>query len=116
MSTSITREQLQAKLASATRPILIEALPAKYYLEGHLPGAIHLPHDRVRQLAPELLPDKAVEIVTYCASETCQNSHIAADTLKAMGYASVIVYAGGKKDWAEAGLALEGGGIVARAA
>ena len=116
MSTVITREQLQAKLASATPPALIEALPAKYYLEGHLPGAVHLPHDRVRQLGPAALPDKTREIVAYCASATCQNSHIAADTLRAMGYARVTVYAGGKKDWVEAGLELEAGGQVAQAA
>jgi len=106
MST-IDRDTLRARLASASPPTLVEALPEKYYAEGHLPGALHLPHERVRELAPALLPDKGAEIVAYCASPTCRNSHIAADTLKAMGYARVLVYEGGKKDWVEAGLPLE---------
>ena len=100
----IDRNTLQAKLGQVT---LAEALPEKYYRDGHLPGAKHLPHDQVRQLAPAVLPDKGAEIVVYCASRTCQNSHIAAKVLEQMGYANVAVYAGGKQDWQEAGLALE---------
>ena len=53
------------------------------------------------------MPDKAAEVVVYCASATCQNSHIAARILEQAGYASVAVYAGGKQDWSEAGGALE---------
>ena len=88
----------------------IEALPEKYYGDGHLPGAIHLPHDQVRALAVERLPDKGAFIVVYCANEPCQNSRIAAHTLVAMGYTNVNEYAEGKKDWIEAGLALEKSG------
>ena len=54
-----------------------------------------------------MLPDMGAEIVVYCASSTCQNSHIAARTLQSLGYRDVAVYAGGKQDWSEAGLALE---------
>ena len=107
MSKLITREQLQQRLASATHPILVEALPEKYYRDGHLPGALHLPHTQVAELAAGLLPDRDAEIVTYCASATCQNSHIAARVLEQRGYTNVSVYAGGKQDWTEAGLALE---------
>ena len=49
-------------------PILVEALAEQYYRERHLPGALHLPHDQVKELAVSLLPDKQAEIVTYCAS------------------------------------------------
>jgi rhodanese-related sulfurtransferase len=106
----IDRSTLQQRLDRVT---LAEALPEKHYRDGHLPGAKHLPHDRVRELAPGLLPDKAAEIVVYCASATCQNSHIAAKVLAQLGYANVAVYAGGKQDWQEAGLPLERGEPVA---
>ena len=105
----IDRHTLQARLG---RAILVEALPEKYYRDGHLPGARHLPHDRARALASAVLPDKNAEIVVYCASATCQNSHIAARVLEQMGYADVAVYPGGKQDWQEAGLALEAGAPV----
>jgi rhodanese-related sulfurtransferase len=116
MNRTISRQDLQAKLQGGQPPVLIEALPERYYLEGHLPGAVHLPHDRVRELAPGLLPDRSASIVAYCASATCQNSHIAADTLRAMGYSDVSVFAGGKQDWVEAGLALETGRAASKAA
>ncbi len=103
----ISREQLQARLAGSRRPIVVEALPEMYYRKGHLPGALHMPHDRVDTLAPAILPDKNAEIVVYCASAQCQNSHIAAHRLSVLGYTDVAVYAGGKKDWEAAGLPFE---------
>ena len=107
MTKLITREELRQRLSSANRPTLVEALPEKYYRDGHLPGALHLPHAEVAERAPALLPDRDAEIVVYCASATCQNSHIAAKLLEQRGYARVAVYAGGKQDWTEAGLELE---------
>jgi rhodanese-related sulfurtransferase len=100
----IDRNALQQKLNGVT---LVEALPEKYWRDWHLPGAKHLPHDQVPQLAPSVLPDKNAEIVVYCASATCQNSSIAARMLEQHGYTNVAVYAGGKQDWQDAGLPVE---------
>ena len=116
MNRTISRQSLHAMIESGRPPMIVEALGEGYYVKGHLPGAINIPHDQVRALAPELLPDKSAAIVTYCASATCQNSHIAADTLRAMGYTNVSVYVEGKQDWADAGLPLETGKPATRAA
>ena len=113
MTKLITREDLQQRLASSNPPIVVEALPEKYYREGHLPGALHLPHTEVAERAPALLADKQAAIVVYCASATCRNSHVAANLLEQRGYTDVAVYAGGKLDWTEAGLALERDAIAA---
>jgi rhodanese-related sulfurtransferase len=107
MTKLIDRETLVRKLQNAARPVLVEALPEKHWRDWHLPGARHLPHDRVAALASTVLPDKSAEIVVYCASTTCQNSHIAARHLEQLGYATVTVYAGGKQDWHDAGLPVE---------
>lgn len=109
MTRTISREDLNARIAAGRPVVLVEALPENYYLKEHLPGAINMPHDRTRELAPRVIPDKGAEIVTYCASATCQNSHIAAETLSAMGYTNVSVYVGGKQDWLAAGLPVEKG-------
>ncbi|HKB81672.1 MAG TPA: rhodanese-like domain-containing protein [Burkholderiales bacterium] len=109
MSKVISREELRIKLSSANGPALVEALPEKYYVAKHLPGALHLPHDQVDALAAAMLPDKAAPIVVYCANRQCQNSHIAAHRLSALGYTDVAVYAAGKQDWEEAGLPFESG-------
>jgi rhodanese-related sulfurtransferase len=107
MSKLIDRATLQARLAGGTSPILIEALPEKYYHDWHLPGARHMPHDQVEALAPRVVPDKTAPIVVYCASQSCQNSHIAAARLTQLGYTDVAVYAGGKADWQSAELPIE---------
>jgi rhodanese-related sulfurtransferase len=107
MFRTIKREEIQQHLQNKTPMTLIEALPEKYYRDGHLPGAIQLGHDQIRQRAGDVLPDKNAFIVTYCANTPCQNSGIAARTLDAMGYTNVAEYVEGKQDWVEAGLTLE---------
>ena len=113
MVKTIDREELSRKLAGANPPLLAEALPEKYYRDWHLPGARHLPHDEVDRLAAGVLPDKSAEIVVYCASRSCRNSHIAAAKLAQLGYENVAVYAGDKQEWSEAGLAVERGEALA---
>lgn len=104
---TLTRNEVQNKLSNREPVTLLEALPARYYRDGHLPGALHMPHDQVDALAARLLPDKSAEIVVYCASNTCQNSTVAARRLAQLGYTNVAVYPGGKAEWQDAGLPLE---------
>lgn len=106
---TVTRLELINKLLVGPRPILVEALPERYYRAGHLPGALNLNHDTVKAAAPALLPDRDAEIVVYCSNEACQNSAIAAVQLIAMGYRNVAVFKAGKQGWQDAGLTLEEG-------
>ena len=111
-NTPITRTEL-SDLIDAGAVTVVEALPAAYYDQGHLPGAINIPHTEVRDLAPSLLPDKDAQIVVYCANEPCANSGIATHVLTKLGYTNVRDYAEGKADWVEGGLALEQAAPVA---
>jgi rhodanese-related sulfurtransferase len=104
MKTRITRDDLRRRLDTGTPTLLFEALPEKYYRDGHLPGARQIDYENVRNHASALAPDKSATIVVYCASSTCRNSDIAANQFDALGYADVRVYAEGKQDWSEAGL------------
>ena len=56
-----------------------------------------------------LPPDKAAEIVVYCANGPCRNSGLAARRLAEIGYTNVHDYDAGKADWIEAGLPVERG-------
>ena len=115
MVATISREELKEKIDRGDDFLLVETLAPEYFRHTHLPGAINLPPDRVRELAPKLLPDKAAEIVVYCANLPCQNSEIAADRLTELGYTNVQEYAEGKQDWIDAGFPTENG-LPARAA
>jgi rhodanese-related sulfurtransferase len=66
----INRDQLKAKIDRGERFQLVETLSEPAFQKAHLPGAIHLPPDRLRELAPQVLPDKGAEIVVYCANPT----------------------------------------------
>ncbi len=111
MTETITRAALREKLTNGRKPVLVEALPAKYYQEAHLPGALNIPHDAIDALAPGLLTDKSAEIVVYCAGATCKNSDIAAERLAALGYRNVRTYTDGKADWIAAGLPVDSGAV-----
>ena len=69
MVRTISREELQNKITRGDKFQLVETLPQVAYEHAHLPGAINLPPDRVKDAAT-LLPDKTAEIVVYCSSPT----------------------------------------------
>jgi hypothetical protein len=67
MVATISREDLQSKLDRGDDFFLVETLSEEQYRHTHLPGAVNLPPDAVRESAPELLPNKDADIVVYCA-------------------------------------------------
>lgn len=99
----ITEAELVARLASDDPPVVAEILGPESFASGHLPGAVNLPLEGLTENATRLLPDKGADIVVYCASATCQNSHIAERKLRSLGYRNVRVFAGGKAAWKDAG-------------
>ena len=109
MTRAITRDEIKRRLDHEGSVVLVEALPEKYFVDAHLPGAIRINHDEVAAKAPSLLPDRHASVIVYCASAACQNSGKAARTLEDMGYANVLVYEGGKEDWMAGGLPTEAG-------
>jgi rhodanese-related sulfurtransferase len=107
----ITRDQLWQKIEAGDELVLIDALAPMSYAHSHLPGAINLPPEWVDERGPRRIPDLDAEIVVYCASATCDSSVEVGNRLVELGYRNVQHYVGGKKDWVEAGLPLEGGGV-----
>jgi rhodanese-related sulfurtransferase len=107
----ISRESLCQKIERGDEFVLVDALAPISYAAAHLPGAISIPPDDVTARAKRRIPDRNTEIVVYCASETCDSSVVVAYKLIELGYRNVLHYAGGKRDWVEAGLPLEGGRV-----
>lgn len=103
----ISRDELQEKIQEGDDFELVEVLASEEYEKFHLPGAINIPGDEIREQAPQRIPDKDREIVVYCASPACQASPRAAKLLTDMGYTNVKDYAGGKQHWREGGLPVD---------
>jgi len=67
MDATISTKDLKAKLEKK-EITLVETLAPERYQEAHIPGALNIPPERIRELAPQLLPQKNAEIVTYCTN------------------------------------------------
>jgi rhodanese-related sulfurtransferase len=111
----ITHDDLAALLNRRTGVVVAEVLPESSWSAAHIPSAIHMPLAEVEAVAARVLTNKDTDVVLYCASETCQNSHIAARKLADLGYTHVHVFAGGKAAWKAAGLPLETNNVDAAA-
>jgi rhodanese-related sulfurtransferase len=68
MEHTISTEDLKTKLDRKSSVKVVETLAPKRYGEAHIPGALNIPPEQIKDLAPKLLPNKDVEIVTYCAN------------------------------------------------
>jgi phage shock protein E len=68
-------------------PVIIDVRTDEEYSQGHIEGALHMPHDRIGSLIGEQISDKDTPIVVYCRSG--RRSQIAAETLADKGYTEV---------------------------
>jgi rhodanese-related sulfurtransferase len=68
MKGTITTDDLKSKLDQKQGITVVETLAPERYREAHIPGALNIPPERIQELAPQLLPDKDAEIVTYCTN------------------------------------------------
>jgi rhodanese-related sulfurtransferase len=68
MEGTISTRDLKAKLDRKQKISVVETLAPERFREAHIPGALNIPPERVKELAPQLLPNKDAEIVTYCAN------------------------------------------------
>lgn len=67
MENTVSTDNLRAKLEQK-RVTVVETLASERYREAHIPGALNIPPERINELAPQLLPNKDAEIVTYCTN------------------------------------------------
>jgi rhodanese-related sulfurtransferase len=107
----IDRDSLWAKIQSGTELVVVDALSPISFAGAHLPGAINISPQSVDELAQRRIPDLDTEVVVYCANPDCDSSVEVAERLITLGYRNVRHYAGGKEEWREAGLPLEGGRV-----
>jgi len=67
MDRTVSTKDLKAKL-DRREITLVETLAPERYREAHIPGAVNIPPEQIKELAPQLLPSKDKEIVTYCTN------------------------------------------------
>jgi phage shock protein E len=74
--------------AAQLSTIIIDVRTEAEWKDGHLEGAILIPHERIEELIKSAVPDKNAKIYLYCRSG--RRTGIAFDVLKKAGYEDLI--------------------------
>lgn len=85
--------------------VLIDARSHELYDQGHVPGAISLPHGKIIASKLKAYPEETM-FVTYCAGPHCNGAARAALRLAELGR-PVKIMAGGITGWIDEGYSLE---------
>lgn len=93
---NITAQQAKEIMDTQNGYVILDVRAQSEYDEGHIPGAVVIPHDQVKEKAEEILLDKDQLILVYCRSG--RRSKMAADDLVALGYTNIKEF-GGILDW-----------------
>ena len=93
---NITAEQAKEIMDSQEDYIILDTRAQEEYDEGHIPGAILIPHDEITEKAESVLRDKDQLILVYCRSG--RRSKLAAADLVKLGYTNIKEF-GGIIDW-----------------
>jgi polyisoprenoid-binding protein YceI len=111
MSTTISSQELNERLAAGERLFLVDVLPSEVYACQHLPGAVNACVYAMVFLTgvAEVAPDRNSPLVVYDATGTTLAAMAAREKLLADGYQDVRVLTGGLAGWTAAGYPLERG-------
>lgn len=84
--------------------VVIDSRSSDSWAQGHIPGAVHLPTDRIPADAHDLVP-LATLVITYCWGPACNGATRAALAFARLGY-QVKEMIGGYEYWAREGFAV----------
>ncbi len=93
---NINAEKAKEMMDGLEKFVLLDARSEEEFSEGHIPGAIVIPHEEVSESAEREIPEKNVPVFVYCRSG--RRSKIAAEALVSLGYSEVYEF-GGIIDW-----------------
>ncbi len=87
------------------KALFIDARPPGEYAEIHVPQALNITPEMLKQRGAASLAGiaKNREIVVYCSQASCNLSLEVAEKLQALGFSRVLAFMGGWRAWNEAG-------------
>ena len=96
----------------ARQGLVLDARPAVFYREAHVPGALSLPREAFAETYPllraALEPSKDRPVAIYCSSADCPDSQLLSDALTKLGFRHLLIYTSGWEEWSQTGLPQEG--------
>jgi phage shock protein E len=72
----------------AAMPFIIDVRTIQEWNNGHLEGAVLIPHDQIGEKIGSVVKDKSKKIYVYCRSG--RRSNIAKEALNKLGYKNIV--------------------------
>ncbi len=102
---SITPGELAEQIQLEQAPLILDVRSEQEYSEGHIPAALNIPHDQLRDRLSEIDAAKTDEIVVHCRSG--HRAGIAEGILVEAGYSNVRDLDGHMNGWQSGGYPIE---------
>lgn len=93
------------EIVEENKTLIIDVRLADEFKKGHILHAKSVPLSELDELIGNFYETIAMEqeIIAYCSSRECTDSHSFAEKISEMGYENVKVFAGGFIDWEQGG-------------
>jgi len=96
-------EQLVSQKPEAGKYMLVDARPEIKYAAGHIPWAVSIPKQELKERLSELPKEKNMKLVFYCGGVKCKLSAQSAEMAEKAGYTNVYTFSGGQPEWNKTG-------------
>lgn len=93
----VSAESLRMRQAAGEALLVLDVRTPAEYAQGHVPGAINVPHDEVSAEHPRLASWRERPVVVYCRSG--RRSAMAIETLERAGFSRVQHLEGDMLGW-----------------
>ena len=103
-ASDVTVNQL-TRLINDEQAVTVDVREPKEFLDGKVPGALHIPGSQLKTRMAELDRFKERPVILYCARG--QRAPTSATALARAGFAKLYSLHGGLKAWKDAGLPVE---------
>lgn len=98
---SITASDLDALISSGNAPFILDVRSEKEFADGHIPGAINIPHTQLETRIAELNDQKSNTIVLHCRSGG--RAATADEILRRNGFTQITELEGHMLGWEKGG-------------
>jgi rhodanese-related sulfurtransferase len=93
---------VKRRMDAGEKFLVIDTREDNEWVNGHLPGAIHMGRGIIERDIEARAPDASAKLILYCGGGF--RSALVAENLQKMGYSNVESMDGGWKGWLQAGL------------
>jgi rhodanese-related sulfurtransferase len=104
-SEAVSPSELAARIQSDAAPLILDVRTPAEFESGHIPGAVNIPHDQLRDRLDELSASPNDEIVVHC--ERGGRAAAAEAVLREAGYTHVRDLSGHMRAWRAEDLPVE---------